>query len=51
MENAIRQGLGQVPVELAMAPPAGSLVEVGPGGLPVIRCRADAPAREASVQE
>ena len=47
----LRQGLGQSPVGQAMAPPASSLVEIGPGGLPVIRCRADAPASQASVQE
>ncbi len=47
----IRQGLGMAP-RLPLEPPAsGSLIQVGPTGLPVIRCRADAPATRASLHD
>ena len=47
----LRQGLGIAAPQLPEAPPPGSLVMVGLGGLPVIRCRADAPASRLSVEE
>ena len=40
----IRQGLGLTATRPPQAPPADSPVHVGSNGLPVIRCRADAPA-------
>jgi hypothetical protein len=40
----IRQGLGLVAPRPSQAPPLDSMVRMGPGGLPVIRCRTDAPA-------
>ena len=48
--DLLRQGLGmgqRTPLE---RPPAGSMVEIGANGLPVIRCRADAPASRMSVE-
>lgn len=48
--DLLRQGLGmgqRAPLE---RPPAGSVVEIGDNGLPVIRCRADAPASRMSVE-
>ena len=47
----LRQGLGMAAPQLPEVPPPGSLVAVGSGGLPVIRCRADAPASRMSVKE
>ncbi|HQX85655.1 MAG: hypothetical protein IT510_01850 [Sulfuritalea sp.] len=48
--DLLRQGLGmgqRTPLE---RPPAGSMVEIGANGLPVIRCRADAPASRMPVE-
>ena len=48
--DLLRQGLGmgqRTPLE---RPPAGSMVEIGANGLPVIRCRADAPASHMTVE-
>ena len=45
----LRQGLGIAPQ--APAPPAGSMVEIGPKGLPVIRCRSKAPATRMSAKK
>ena len=47
----LRQGLGMMPPEIPGPPSAGSMVEVGPTGLPVIRCRAAAPATRMSVKK
>lgn len=47
----LRQGLGIAPPRQLEKPPAGSMVEIGEGGLPVIRCRPDAPAARMSVEE
>jgi len=47
----LRQGLGMAPPARAESPPAGSMVEMGDGGLPVIRCRPDAAASLTSVEE
>lgn len=46
----LRLGLGVAVPNTPVLPPADSMVEVGPGGLPVIRCSADAPAARMSVQ-
>jgi plasmid stability protein len=45
----LRQGLGMAPV--GQKPPASSMVEIGESGLPVIRCRPDAPAARMSAEE
>ena len=45
----LRQGLGMAGPKNAQTPPAGSMVEITPSGLPVIRCRADAPATQMSA--
>lgn len=47
----LRQGLGIATPGPLEKPPAGSLVRIGEGGLPVIRCRPDAPATRMSVEE
>lgn len=49
----IRQGLGQGPDKSAPkeGPPAGSKVSVGANGLPVIICRADAPASRMTAKD
>jgi hypothetical protein len=48
----LRQGLGMAAPNGPDGPPAGSaMVEMGPGGLPVIRCRADAPATHMRAQD
>jgi plasmid stability protein len=46
----LRQGLGMLPSAIPASPPADSLVEVGPQGLPIIRCKANAPARRMSAR-
>jgi len=46
----IRQGLGMAPPETPVALDTGSMVQIGQTGLPVICCRADAPATRASLQ-
>jgi len=47
----LRQGLGIAPPRQLKKPPVGSLVEIGESGLPVIRCRSNAPATLMSVGE
>ena len=47
----LRQGLGIAPPGQSEKPPAGSLVEIGESGLPVIRCRPDALATRMNVDE
>lgn len=47
----IRQGLGMMPPVPLDADALGGMVQLGQTGLPVIRCRADAPATRASLQE
>ena len=47
--DLIRQGLGLAAPRPPQAPPPGSMVEVGASGLPVIRCRAGAPAQGLAV--
>ena len=45
----IRQGLGMAAPKPPQAPEPGSIVQLNPGGLPVIRCSADAPALGLSL--
>jgi hypothetical protein len=45
----IRQGLGMAAPKPPQAPEPGSIVQLSPGGLPVIRCSADAPALGLSL--
>ena len=45
----LRQGLGMAPPKPLEKPPAGSLVEIGQTGLPLIRCRPGAPATRMGV--
>jgi plasmid stability protein len=40
----LRQGLGMSPPAQGAAPAAGSLIDIGPDGLPRVRCQAGAPA-------
>lgn len=47
----LRQGLGMVPSAPPKPPPAGSMVEIGPKGLPVIRCNPRAPAIRMSAKK
>ena len=47
----IRQGLGLAAPRSPQAPPLGSIVQLNPDGLPVIRCRADAPAIGLSIDD
>ena len=47
----LRQGLGMAPSALPKPPPAGSMVEIGPKGLPVIRCNPKAPATRMSAKK
>lgn len=47
----LRQGLGIAPPRQPEKPPAGSLVEIGESGLPVIRCRPDASATRMNVDD
>ncbi len=45
----IRQGLGMATPRLTEALPLDSMVQIGAGGLPVVRCRADAPAKGKDI--
>ena len=47
----LRHGLGLTPPTRPDAPEADSLVEIGPQGLPLIRCRKDAPSTRMSVKK
>lgn len=47
----IRQGLGMASPMRPGPPPAGSMVEIGEGGLPFIRCRVEAPAAGMRTEE
>ena len=49
--DLLRQGLGMAAPRPPETPPAGSMVEIGDSGLPVIRCRPDAPASQMSVED
>ncbi|MDP1610564.1 MAG: hypothetical protein Q8M11_05870 [Sulfuritalea sp.] len=48
--DLLRQGLGMAAPRQATTPPPSSPVEIGSDGLPVIRGRADAPARLMSAE-
>jgi plasmid stability protein len=47
----LRQGLGMAPATSRQPPPAGSMVEIGPEGLPVIKCQPNAPATRMSAKK
>ena len=47
----LRQGLGIAPPMQPEKLPAGSMVKIGERGLPVIRCRPQAPATRMSAEE
>ncbi len=47
----LRQGLGMAPSAPPKPPPADSMVEIGPKGLPVIRCNPKAPAARMSAKK
>lgn len=47
----LRQGLGMPPVGVPNEIPPDSPVQVDESGLPVVRCRANAPASHMSVEE
>lgn len=47
----LRQGLGMAAPKASDTEPAGSMVALGANGLPIIRCRADAPAVQMSAQD
>lgn len=49
--DLLRQGLGMAPPSPAEKPPADSMVKIDASGLPVIQCRADAPAGRMSAEE
>ena len=46
----LRQGLGVAPPEGQATHLADSMVEIGPEGLPVVRCHAGAPAARMGAQ-
>ena len=46
----LRQGLGMAPSAPQQLPPADSMVEIGPQGLPIIKCQAKAPAMRMSAK-
>ena len=46
----LRQGLGMALSAPPQPPPAESMVEIGPKGLPVIKCQAKAPAMRMSAK-
>lgn len=47
----LRQGLGIAPPAQLAPPPADSMIEIGPEGLPVVRCQAEAPATRMGASE
>ena len=49
--DLLRQGLGMAASTVSATPPAGSLVEIGESGLPLIRCRPDAASTRMSAEE
>ena len=46
----LRQGLGIAPPTHPATPPADSMIEIGPEGLPVVRCQAEAPSTRMGVE-
>lgn len=47
----LRQGLGMAAQKTPETSPLGSMVEIAANGLPVIRCRADAPVSRMTPQD
>jgi len=47
----LRQGLGMAPSAPAATLTADSMIQIGPHGLPVLRCQPGAPAARMSAQE
>lgn len=47
----LRQGLGLAAPAPTQALPAGSMVQIGPNGLPVVKCRSNAPATRMSAKQ
>ena len=47
----LRQGLGMAPPVPPVPPASDSMVAIGPHGLPVIRCRPNAPATRMSARK
>ena len=47
----LRQGLGMTPPARPATLAAGSMVQIGSSGLPVIKCRANAPAARMSAKK
>ena len=46
----LRQGLGMAPATAPTPLAADSMIEIGPEGLPVVRCQADAQSMRMSVE-
>ena len=46
----LRQGLGIAPPAHPATPPADSMIEIGPEGLPVVRCQMDAQSTRMGVE-
>lgn len=49
--DLLSRGLGLMPLERSAVPRAGSRVEIGEQGLPLIRCAPDAPASRMSPED
>ena len=47
----LRQGLGMAPPARPATLAAGSMVQIGSSGMPVIKCRANAPATRMSAKK
>lgn len=47
----LRQGLGFASANQSAPAPRESMIEVGPDGLPFVRCQPDAPATRMSLEE
>lgn len=46
----LRQGMGMSSATTPAPRPADSMIEIGPDGLPVVRCRADAASTRMDVE-
>ena len=46
----LRQGLGIAAPTHPATPPADSMIEIGPEGLPVVRCQAEAPSTRMGLE-
>lgn len=47
----LRQGLGIAAPVQPLLPPGNSMIEIGPEGLPLVRCQLGAPASRMGAQE